>query len=166
MSFVQKHYLYFILSFFAVSRKWVILRPLMLCICFFYKNLTDHFILHFPNGKFISVRLQSGSFTIIWNFFHQGNQKTVLACQNHHHLPESVTFPPRPKDLRTRSWYNFHRILANQLFFLIMLILDVSDNFFQDILHGYRTGCLSIFIYHYDQMALFCLHFLEKSMNI
>ena len=32
MSFVQKHYLYFILSFFAVSRKWVILRPLMLCI--------------------------------------------------------------------------------------------------------------------------------------
>ena len=77
MSFVQKHYLYFILSFFAVSRKWVILRPLMLCICFFYKDLTDHFILHFPNGKFISVCLQSGSFTIIWNFFHQGNQKTV-----------------------------------------------------------------------------------------
>lgn len=76
MSFVQKHYLYFILSFFAVSRKWVIPRPLMLCICFFTR--TSRII--YPSLSEWKIHIRTPA---IWQFhhhlefFHQGNQKAV-----------------------------------------------------------------------------------------
>ena len=67
--------------------------------------------------------------------------------------------------LQTGQRINDHRIvsLCPKLHFIfIIFVQDLTDDLFQDILHGYDPGGLSVLIDHDRHMQLFLLHGVEQ----
>ena len=60
----------------------------------------------------------------------------------------------------------FCDLLDFQFFLRIVLIIDIADDFLQQVLHGDQSGSLAIFINHNGNVQFIFLHILEKVVGV